>query len=115
MSEQIQEILEKFKQEHEVYVDAQDLKSYWLVHARIPGQPGLLHHLHEGRKYISSRNEKGTVLILTNPEVSDGYVLESWGTVETFEDFVNKALARILEDMDETSRGSSAGCGTGCE
>jgi hypothetical protein len=114
MDEKLKNVLEKFKQEHEVYVDAQDLKSYWLVHARLPKRLGGQHSGHAGRKYVSSRNEKGTVLVLTNPEISDGYVLESWGVMETFDEFVNKALTRILEDMDETARGTTGGCETSC-
>jgi hypothetical protein len=114
MDEKVKDVLEKFKQDHDVYVDAQDLKSYWLVHARLPKQPGGQHSGHAGKKYVSSRNDEGTVLILTNPEISDSYVLESWGVMETFDDFVNKALTRILEDMDETSRGATGSCETSC-
>jgi hypothetical protein len=114
MTNDVRELLDKFKQEHEVYVDAQDLKSYWMVHARLPRNQESLHNLHQGRKYISSRNDEGTVLILTNPEISDAYVLESWGNMETFGDFVDKALARILEDLDETARGRAEGCETSC-
>jgi len=113
MTETIQELLKKFEQEHEVYIDAQDAKSYWMVNARLPKKQESLHNLHKARKYISSRNEEGSVLVLPNPAISDSYSIESWGTMNTFEDFVKKALDRILEDLAESDRGGE-GCESGC-
>ena len=59
-----------------------------------------LHHLHQGKKYVSGPNQDGSVLILPDPSISDAYLVESWGTMETFDDFVKKALASILADKE---------------
>jgi hypothetical protein len=111
--ETMEELLKKFEQEHEVYVDAQDAKSYWMVNARLPKKQESLHNLHRARKYVTSRNKEGIVLVLPNPAISDSYSLETWGTMDTFRDFVEKALARILEDLAGSDLGGGE-CERGC-
>ena len=111
---EITEMLKKFEAEHEVYVDAQNAKSYWMVNARFPQEQDSLHTIHRPIKYISSRNDEGTVLVLTNPEMSESYSIENWGTMDKFEDFVRKALDQILEYKDQTTQANKEGCGTGC-
>lgn len=114
MQEQTREILKKFEQDHEVYIDAQNLESYWVINARIPKKTESMHHTHQGRKYVTTRNEGGSVLILPNPEISNAYFVENWGEMDTFEEFVDKTLARILEEMNAAEQGEAEGCGTGC-
>jgi hypothetical protein len=115
MLEKTQQLLKKFEEEHEVYVDATDSQYYWVMHARIPkGQEEGLHHLHLGKKYISGPNQDGSILILTDPRISDAYQVESWGTIKSFDDFVKKGLARILADKDAIEKGQEEGCGTSC-
>ncbi len=105
----------KFQQETEVYLDTRDLKDYWVIPARPPKNREDLHHTHRSRKYVSSRNMDGAVLVLPDPELSPPYTVESWGEMEKFEDFVEKALDRIRQDMDLFSQGSSGECGASCD
>jgi hypothetical protein len=107
MREEIQELVKKFEQDYEIPVDAQNLEMYWVVTARIPKKEETLHHVHRAGKYIS-------VLIVLNPQISDDYVVENWGEMDTFEDFVKKALTRILEDKNAANEGQAEGCGTSC-
>jgi hypothetical protein len=124
MMKSLKDRLKKFEQDHEVYVDAQDAKSYWLVMARIPKQdnpvlnpyvqPDRTHHLHRAIKYISGLNEEGNVLVFPDPETTENYSIENWGKMNTFNDFVDKALASILTEKEASEKGLKEGCGTGC-
>jgi hypothetical protein len=115
MWEKTQQLLKKFEQDYEVYVDATDALTYWIIHARIPkSQEEGLHHLHIGKKYISGPNQDGNVLILPDPRISDAYLVEFWGKMESFDDFVKKALASILADRNAADEGQEKGCGTSC-
>jgi hypothetical protein len=110
------ELIKKFEQDNEIYVSATEALTYWVVYARVTRnqEEGEIHHLHHGRKYVSGPNEDGNVLIMRDPFASDAYSAESWGPMETIDDFVKKALARILEDKNAADRGEEEGCGTGC-
>jgi len=112
VEKKIQELLKKFEQDHEIYVSAQDAQTFWMVNARIPKKQESHHRL---RKYVSGPNEKGNVLIFPDHERSDAYVTENWGTMETFEDFVDKALASILADKEESDLNLKEGCGASCD
>jgi hypothetical protein len=113
MNEKIQKLLKKFEQDNETYVDATDALTYWIIHARMKkSRDEGTHHLHHGYKYVSGPNQEGSVLIMQDPERSDAYVVESWGKVESFDDFVKKALARILADRNADSESGEC-CGTG--
>ena len=115
MKETTQELLKKFKQDYGVYVDATNALTYWVIHARIPKKTVEgFHHLHLGKKYVSGPGQDGNVLVMRDPFVSDAYSVESWGLMETFDDFVKKALARILSDKGEADKGQEEGCGTAC-
>jgi hypothetical protein len=115
MWEKTQQLVKKFEQDYEVYIDATDALTYWIIHARIPkSQEEGLHHLHLGKKYISGPNQDGNVLILPDPRISDAYQVESWGKMESFDDFVKKALASILADRNAADKGQEKGCGTSC-
>ena len=125
MMENMKDRLKKFEQDFEIYVDAQDAKSYWFVVARIPkkqdnpvlnpyDQPDRLHHLHRSKKYISGLNEEGNVLVFSEPELTENYSIENWGKMDTFDDFVEKALASILAEKEESDKGMKEGCGAGC-
>jgi len=54
------------------------------------------------------------VLILPDPRISDAYQVESWGKMESFDDFVKKALASILADRNAADKGQEKKCGTSC-
>ena len=125
MMKNMKDRLKKFEQDFEIYVDAQDAKSYWFVMARIPrkqdspvlnpyDQPDRLHHLHRSKKYISGLNEEGNVLVFSEPELTENYSIENWGKMDTFDDFVEKALASILAEKEESDKGMKEGCGAGC-
>ncbi len=115
MRENTQELLKKFEQDYEIYVSATDAQTYWIIYARVPRSPAEgTHHLHHGKKYVSGPGQDGNVLVLRDPFVSDTYSAESWGKMDTIDDFVKKALARILSDKDEADKGQEEGCGTDC-
>jgi hypothetical protein len=125
MIKNMKDHLKKFEQDHEIYVVARDVKSYWLVIARIPkgqdspvlnpyDQPDRRHHRHRGKKFISGLNEEGNVLVFSDPDISENFSVENWGKMDTFDDFVEKALAQILADKEESDEGLKEGCGTGC-
>ena len=112
MQKDIPEILKKFELEHEIYVSAHDAQTYWVVDARIPKKQ---ESHHRGRKYVSGPNEDGNIIIFPDHERSDAYLTENWGTINTFKDFVDKALTSILEDKEEFDKNQQEGCGTGCD
>lgn len=114
MREEIQELVKKFEQDYEIPVDAQNPETNWVVTARIPKKEETLHPAHRVRKYITTRNLKGHVLLVLNQQISDDYVVENWGEMDTFEEFVKKALARILEDKNAADEGEADVCGAVC-
>ena len=114
MKKNMTDRLKKFERDYEIYVDAQDAKSYWFVVARMPKKQESLHSIHQEKKYISGLNEEGNVLVFSDPEISENFSIENWGKMDTFEDFVDKALASILSDKEESDTGAKEGCGTGC-
>jgi hypothetical protein len=103
--------LEQFRKEQGIEVTAQDLVTYWVITVQFPDRYDSLHHVHRPKKYIMSRYDGGNVLVLPYPQRSDNYLIEHWGVMRTFDDFVETALARILEDMEESDRGIEEGCG----
>ena len=109
MERKTEELLKKFEQEHEIYVSAQDAQTFWVVNARIPKQQGSHHY---SRKYVSGPNEQGNVIIFQNYESSEAYLAENWGTMATFEDFLNRALTSILEQKTESKLGEGEECKT---
>jgi hypothetical protein len=114
MEEKTQELLKKFEQDYEVYVSATDKQTYWIIYARIPkGKAQGVHNLHTARKYISGPNQEGNVLILPDPDNSDAYLAESWGTMETIDDFIKKSLPHILADKEASDQNEGT-CGASC-
>lgn len=115
MQETTQELIKKFEQDYEIPVSVTEALTYWVVYARVPRNAAEgTRHLHHGRKYVSGPNEDGNVLVLMDPFVSDTYSGESWGPMETVDDFVKLALARILADKNAANNGEEEGCGTSC-
>ncbi|RPI39835.1 MAG: hypothetical protein EHM53_04310 [Methanoregulaceae archaeon] len=115
MQEKTLELIKKFEQDYEINVSVTEALTYWIVYARIQKSPADgTHHLHHGRKYVSGPNEDGNVLVLRDPFVSDVYSAETWGKMESVDDFVEKALARIIEDKNAADKGQEEGCGTSC-
>ena len=112
MQQEIPEILKKFELEHEIYVSAQDAQTFWVVDSRIPKKQ---ESHHRGRKYVSGPNEDGNVIIFPDHERSDAYLTENWGTIHTFKDFVDKALASILAYKEESDLKQKEGCGASCD
>ncbi len=110
----LKERLKKFEQEHEIYVDARDLLNYWTITARIPKKGDNVHHTHYMRQFITARHETGVVIVLPDPEVYMTYSVEDWGRLESIDDFVDKALPRILADKEESDAGVQENCGQSC-
>jgi hypothetical protein len=109
MFEKTEELLKKFEQENEIYVEARDQKSYWEVTAKMPKKIDGLHRLHRTKKYVSGREQEGNVLIIQNPEVYESYTVEQWGTMNTFDDFVRKTLDALKQDIIEFETDCKAG------
>jgi hypothetical protein len=101
MLKKTEDLLKKFEQEHEIYVEARDQKSYWEVTAKMPKKIDGLHRLHRTKKYVTGREQDGSVLIIQNPEVYETYTVEKWGTLPTFDAFVNKVLVALQQDIVE--------------
>jgi hypothetical protein len=101
MFKKTEDMLKKFEQEHEIYVEARDQKSYWEVTAKMPKKINSLHRLHRTKQYVSGRDQEGNVLILQNPEVYESYTVEQWGAIPTFDDFVAKVLSALKQDVVE--------------
>lgn len=114
MKAEIIGMLKKFEQDHEVYVSADDSKFYWVVTARIPKKDETLHHVHRGKTYVSGLNQEGNVLIFPDPDLPERYTLENWGNLNSFEEFVDRALEDILAEKEEQEKGLTEGCGTSC-
>jgi len=115
MKESTLTLIKKFEQDYEIYVSATEALTYWVVYARVTRSPSAgSSHPHHGIKYVTGPNEDGNVLVLRDPFISDQYSVESWGKMETIDDFVNKALAQLLVDKNAAERGESEECGAGC-
>lgn len=115
MKEATKELLTTFEREHEISVSATDALTYWVLYARIQAKDGdRPRHLHHGIKYVSGPAQDGNVLVLRDPFISDAYSVETWGGMETIDDFVTKGLARILEEEAAGGTGSAGECGTSC-
>ena len=114
MLEKTRELIKKFEQDHEIYLSATDALTYWVIYARVTRGEQSTSHPHHGKKFVSGPGQDGNVLVLRDPFVSDIYSVESWGPMETIDDFVKKGLARILSDKDEADKGQEEGCGTSC-
>ncbi len=103
--------LEQFREEQGIDVRVQDLVTYWVITVKFPDRYNSLHHVHRPKKYITSRYEEGNVLVLPYPQRSDNYLIEYWGMMRTFDDFVENALGRILAEKEESDRGIEEGYG----
>jgi hypothetical protein len=111
MTESVKERLKKFEKEHEVYVDAADEKAYWIITAKIPQKSK---HAHRMKQYIGAINAKGSVVVIDNPVLSENYYVEQWGTIETFDDFLERGFKRILEDIEEHQFNEEHSSGKSC-
>ena len=114
MREETQGLIKKFEQDYGITVDARNHKTYWVITARIPKSRGTLLRVYHARKFIATLNDRGSVLIIPDYQVSERYFVETWGELDTFEGFIKKALARILEDRNTADNGETEGCGTIC-
>lgn len=115
MQEKTKEMLQKFEQDYEIYVSATDKLTYWILYARVNReQDEGTHRLHYGKKYVTAPGEQGNVLVMSDPFRSDAYTVESWGPMNTIDDFVKKGLAQILTDKTAADKGQEEGCGTSC-
>ncbi len=115
MADPIKDVLKKFEEKHEVYVDAEDTKKYWVVTARIPKpkEKGI-HNLHNGIRYVTAMNGDGNVLVMNGPELTGKFFMETWKKPQSFYEFVDMALKRILEEKESGDQGSAEGCGPSC-
>ena len=65
-----------------------------------------------GRKYLTTPTAGGQVLVVRNPQKNDTFTLESWGSLASYDDFVEKVLARVKEHtLDEDFAAICQECG----
>ncbi|HEX3002028.1 MAG TPA: hypothetical protein VHN82_06635 [Methanoregula sp.] len=115
MKETTKERLKQFEQDHEIYVSATDALTYWVLYARITRESDPeTRNYHHGLKFVTGPRQDGNVLVLRDPFISDQYSAEEWGKMETIDDFVEKGLARILEEKETMAGTTPEGCGTSC-
>jgi len=115
MQEKTLDLIKKIEHDYKISVGATDARTYWIIHARVPKkQETGFYCLYTRRKYITAPNQEGSVLILPHPRISDAYLIESWGEMETFDDFVRKALSQIIVDTNVADNEEAEGYGTGC-
>ena len=115
MREETQALLKKFEQDHEINVGVTETLISWSVFAEMHEKTMTgFNTRHIGKRYVTGPNENGRVRIFSDIRNSDAYEEESWGTMELCDDFVKKALARILEDKTAMDREGADVCTTRC-
>jgi hypothetical protein len=88
------DLIKKFENDHDVTV--------WMT--KVVKSPRIW-----GRKFITTPGAMGEVLVIRSPQSNDIYTQESWGKIDSFDEFVEKVLARItsspLEEDEECACG----------
>ncbi len=113
MKDATKERMKQFEQDHEIYVSATDALTYWVLYARITRESDPeTRNFHHGLKFVSGPRQDGNVLVLRDPFISDAYSAEEWGPMETIDDFVEKGLARILEEKEAGGSLAAGECGS---
>ena len=115
MREKTQESLKKFEQDHEISVGVTETPVSWSIFAQMQENTKTgFHTRHIGKRYVTGPNENGNVRIYSDIRNSDAYEVESWGKMELCDDFVEKALAKILADKIAMDREDMDVCTTRC-
>jgi len=115
MREKTQALLQKFEQDHEINVGVTETLTSWSIFAQMQEKTKTgFDTRHIGKRYVTGPNENGKVRIFSDIRNSDAYEEESWGTMELCDDFVEKALARILADKIAMDREGADVCTTRC-
>jgi hypothetical protein len=115
MQEKTWEITKKSGPGSEIRVSVTESVRYWIINARITGNGTAGSFLRDrGRTYFTGPHGGGRVLVLRDPFVSGTAREESWGPMETIDDFAQKALERILEDRAAAQEQHEEICGAGC-
>jgi len=79
-----------------------------VITVQIPKKQQTLHQTHYARKFITSRNEGGSVphnCVVQPGCISNVHSVENQGEIDTFEDFVEKTLAHTLKTKEESDQG----------
>ncbi|MFA6362904.1 hypothetical protein [Methanoregula sp.] len=101
MQKKTEELIKKFEQDYEINVGVTETLTSWTVFAQIQEKSETgFHTRHIGKRYVTGPNANGKVQIFSDPRNSEAYTVESWGKMELCDEFVEKALARILVDRD---------------
>jgi len=115
MREKTLALLKKFEQDYEINVGVTETPTSWTIFAQMQENTETgFHTRHIGKRYVTGPNENGTVRIFSDVRNSDAYEEESWGPMELCDDFVEKALARILADKIAMDREGADVCTTRC-
>jgi hypothetical protein len=101
------DLIKKFENDHDVTIDPHEQVNWWDVTVwmtKVVKSPRIW-----GRKFITTPGAMGEVLVIRSPQSNDIYTQESWGKIDSFDEFVEKVLARItsspLEEDEECACG----------
>ncbi len=51
-----------------------------------------------GRKYLTTPSAHGQVMVMKNPQRSNAFTLETWGSLASYDEFVKKVLDQVKEN-----------------
>jgi hypothetical protein len=51
-----------------------------------------------GRKYLTTPSAHGQVMVMKNPQRSNAFTLETWGSLASYDEFVKKVLDKVKEN-----------------
>lgn len=51
-----------------------------------------------GRKYLTTPTASGQVMVMKNPQRSNAFTLETWGSLASYDEFVKKVLDQVKEN-----------------
>jgi len=115
MREETLELIKKFEQDNEIKVGVTETLTSWSIFAQMHKKTETGYDTrHIGKKFVSGPNENGTIKIYSDLRNSDAYSEESWGTMNVYDDFVEKALDHILADKNAMDRKEADVCTTRC-
>lgn len=51
-----------------------------------------------GRKYLTTPTAGGQVMVMKNPQRSNAFTIETWGTLSSYDEFVKKVLDQVKKN-----------------
>ncbi len=108
MLRETEEAVKKFELEYGAYVEPQHEPEYWTVTVWMPKpehpnpeQAKLRANL-KAKRYITTGESKGWVMVVRNPVSQHTYSIEQWQqNFKSFDEFVKKVLEVSVDTKDE--------------